>query len=286
MPGPEEAAGAVLVSAMWSWSAFVLEPARAVRVASGKGPDPQLVAIADERGPGLGPMFSRTLTAPRLLSEATDHDHLVAEFDRLSEVYDSYVRPFSTPVFATAIDVLRPLITSDARLLDAGCGPGRELRAMARLVPDGEVVGVDLAAGMVVSAYEGARAAGLDNTAFVQSDVGDLPADFEGAFDGVYNCLAHHHYPEPAAAAAGILRCLRPGGWYAVIDPGPAWFVALSSTLSKLADPGWIGFHTPAEFAQLFGAAGFVNFSWHDLLPGFGLALGMRPAEGEANSGP
>lgn len=272
-----EAAGGVLLGAMWSYAALVLEPARLVRRATAAEPDPGLVRSAERRGPGLGPLFSRRHDGPQLLAEPTEHDHLVEEFDRLSEAYDAYVRPFSTPIFAEATRVLSPLLTPDVRVLDAGCGPGRELRSLARLVPDGEVVGVDLAAGMVVSAYRGARAAGLDNTAFVQADVGALPSAFDGQFDLAYNCLAHHHYPEPQDAAAGVFRSLRPGGTYAVVDPGPAWFVALSSTLSKAADPGWVGFHTPPQFASLFAAAGFVEFRWFDLLPGFGLAVGRKP---------
>ena len=91
---------------------------------------------------------------------------------------------------------------------------------MARLVPAGEVVGVDLAAGMVRAAHRAARAAGLDHCAFFQADVTELPAAFDGAFDLVYNSLAHHHYPDPSAAAAAILRALRPGGIYCVVDPG------------------------------------------------------------------
>jgi ubiquinone/menaquinone biosynthesis C-methylase UbiE len=256
---------------MWSWSALVLEPARLARAAA---PPPDL---APGPRPGLGPRFSLLQTVPRLLEQSTEHDHLVEEFDRISEVYDAYVRPFSTPIFREALRLLRPLLPPDARVLDAGCGPGRELKAVARLVPQGEVVGVDLAAGMVNSAWRAARAAGLDNTAFVQADVGELPEDFAGEFDLVYNCLAHHHYPEPAAAASGVLRCLRPGGAYAVIDPGPTWFAKVSAPLSRAADPGWVGFHTPEEFDALFTSAGFVDFRWLDLLPGFGIALGRAP---------
>ena len=145
------------------------------------------------------------------------------------------------------------------------------------MVPDGEAVGIDLAAGMVNAAHRAARAKAFDNTAFFQADVGDLPAEFTDRFDLVYSCLAHHHYPDPPAATREIFRALRPGGYYMVIDAGPDWFVESASPLALWADPGWIGFHTPEEFISLFSEAGFQNAGWIDLLPGFGIACAEKP---------
>ncbi len=251
-----------------------VQPAQAIRRRSGRPSkllgEPELTLPR----PGLGPRFCLEQKEPVLLDRPTEHDHLVEEFDRLSEAYDAYVRPFSTPIFGEALATLEPLLAPDARVLDAGCGPGRELRRMAACVPHGEVVGVDLAAGMIMSAYRAARAAGLDNTAFVQADVGELPRQFDGQFDLVYNCLAHHHYPDPMAAATSIRRALRPGGIYAIIDPGPSWYIALSSPLARLADPGWVGFHTPEQFQELLIGAGFAHTYWQELLPGLGLCIG------------
>jgi demethylmenaquinone methyltransferase/2-methoxy-6-polyprenyl-1,4-benzoquinol methylase len=225
---------------------------------------------------GLGPWFSSRHEAPVLLDAPTEHDQLVEEFDRMGEVYDAFVRPFSEPIFAEALATMADWLRPDARVLDAGCGAGRELRAVARLVPNGEVVGIDLAGGMVNAAHRAARAHGLDNTAFFQSDVGELPDEFTERFDIAYNCLAHHHYPDPPRATREILRCLRPGGVYCVVDAGPAWFTALSAPLARWADPGWIGFHTPDEFRNLFTEAGFARTAWRELLPGFGLATAQK----------
>lgn len=269
--------GAYLVSAMWWYSAHVLRPAQMLKRA---GVPLWSKVVGDEpqelNRPGLGAYFSRRHDSPVLLSNRTGHDHLVEEFDRMAEVYAEFVQPFSRPIFDEALAKMSVLLPRDARVLDAGCGPGRELQRVARLVPDGEVVGVDLAAGMVLTAHRAAHACGLDNCAFFQADVGELPEVFDGQFDLIYNCLAHHHYPDPAAATASVLRCLRPGGLYCVIDPGPAWYNALSAPIAKWADPGWIGFHTPEEFCRLFEAAGFVRASWIELLPGFGLAVGQK----------
>jgi ubiquinone/menaquinone biosynthesis C-methylase UbiE len=274
---PIQLAEASLVATLWAYSAGVLYPAKALRWSGWSVVGPR---VGDEPEglpqPGLGRRFSIGITEPLLLEDTGANYDLVADFDRLAELYELCVRPFSTPIFDEALAVMRRYLASDSRVLDAGCGPGRESRRVASYVPHGEVVGIDLAAGMVTTAHAAARARGLDNCAFVQADVGDLPTDFTGAFDLVYSCLAHHHYPDPGAAAAGVHRCLRPGGVYCVIDPGPAWFNALSSPLGRFADPGWIGFKTPDEFRALLEEAGFARTCWIPLLPGFGMAAGQK----------
>jgi len=276
-PGGPAAEG-VLVGAMWSYAANVLYPSQALRRAGlaarrvvGELPPPI-------PRPGLGPLFSRLHPRPVLLDRATAHDHLVEEFDRMAEIYDAFVRPFSTPIFDEALLELRKWLPADGRVLDAGCGAGRELRRVAGAVPHGEVVGIDLSAGMINAAWRDARAHGLGNCAFIQSDVGELPPDFDAAFDLVYNCLAHHHYPDPPAATREILRALRPGGVYCVVDPGPEWFNRMSAPLAAHADPGWIGFHTPEAFRRLFLDAGFASAGSIELLPGFNLAVGVKGA--------
>jgi SAM-dependent methyltransferase len=275
--GPRQIAEAYLVGTLWWYSASVLYPAKALRrggirvVGPPVGDEPTGLPL-----PGLGRRFSNLRSEPVLLEGPNENGHLVEEFDQLAEFYEVLVRPFSTPIFDEALAIIRGYLAPDSRVLDAGCGPGRELRRLAALVPRGEAVGIDLAAGMVNVAHASARARGLDNCAFFQADVGSLPRSFHGRFDVVYSCLAHHHYPDPPAAAAGVVRSLRPGGVYCVIDPGPAWFNALSAPLGRLADPGWIGWKRPEEFRELLNAAGFARTCWIPLLPGFGLAIGQK----------
>lgn len=270
-------AGACLVGAMWWYATYVLTPAQYLKRA-GLMVDTgaRLDELTLDDRPGLGPHFSRLHTEPVLLSTPTDHDHLVEEFDRMAEVYAEFVRPFSQPIFDEALAIMSRFLKQDARVLDDGCGPGRELLRVARLVPKGEVVGVDLAGKMVTTAHRAARASGLDNCAFFQADAGALPEEFNGQFDVIYNCLAHHHYPDPPAAATAALRCLRDGGYYCVIDPGPKWYNDMSAPFAKWADPGWIGFHTPDRFRSLLQDAGFARVLWFDLLPGFGLVVGEK----------
>ena len=282
MSTPQQVGEASLAGALWWYTGSVLYPARVFKRAGlpvvGEPVGDELEGLPRS---GLGPLFSVGNPPPVLLTVETEHDHLVEEFDRMAEVYDLVVKPFSTPIFDEAVSTLEHFLEPDWRILDTGCGPGREVRRLARLVPDGEVVGVDLAAGMVNVADAAARAAGLDNCAFFQADVGELPRAFNAKFDLVYNSLAHHHYPDPARAAASVLRCLRPGGLYCIVDPGPAWFNAISAPLARRTDPGWIGFHTPKGFRELLSGAGFVRTRWVPLLPGFGAAIGQKAARSQ-----
>ena len=275
--GPKQVGEAALVGALWCYSASVLYPARLLKRrgvgVAGKALGEQPVGLPR---PGLGRRFSAGSREPSLLEGPNDHLQLVQEFDELAAFYEVLVRPFSTPIFDEALAVMRRYLAPDSRVLDLGCGPGRELRRVAGVVSRGEVVGVDLAAGMVEVASEMARERGLDNCAFFQADASMLPRQFDAAFDIVYSCLAHHHYPDPPAAAASVLRCLRPGGVYCIVDPGPAWFNTLSAPLGRLADPGWIGWKTPDEFRALLDTAGFARNCWIPLLPGLGLAVGQK----------
>jgi SAM-dependent methyltransferase len=267
---------AVLVGALWSYAAGVLYPARMLKqagVPTVGGPVGDLPLRRPQSG--FGRYFTERYPAPVMLTERNPNAGLVDDFDRLAVFYEPLVRPFSKPIFDEALAVIRGYLADDSRVLDIGCGPGFELRRVAELVPRGEVVGVDLAAGMAEAAHAGSRSRGFDNCAFFQADAGELPDEFTGRFDLVYSCLAHHHFPDPAAAAANALRCLRPAGVYCIVDPGPAWFNRVSAPLCRVGDPGWIGWKTPDEFRALLDGAGFARTCWIPLLPGFGLAVGQ-----------
>jgi ubiquinone/menaquinone biosynthesis C-methylase UbiE len=275
--GPMQVPEAGLVGALWWYAGSVLYPARVLKRAGARimgppvGDPPEGLPL-----PGAGLYFTENEAEPIMLDGGIPHYELVEDFDRLAQLYEILVRPFSTPIFDEALQVIRKYVATDSRVLDLGCGPGREVRRVAALVPEGEVIGADLAAGMVEIAHTAAHTRGLRNCTFFQADAADLPRDFTDRFDLVYSCLSHHHFPEPEAVAANVLRCLRAGGVYCVIDPGPAWFNALSTPLGCLADPGWIGWKTPEEFRSLLDGAGFTRHCWIPLLPGFGLAVGQK----------
>ncbi len=98
------------------------------------------------------------------------------------------------------------------RVLDLGCGAGLTTVALAEAVgPEGEVLGVDIAAAMLDPARATADARGLRSVRFEVADVQD--ADLGRAtFDAVFSRFGVMFFSDPPRAFANIRRALRPGG--------------------------------------------------------------------------
>lgn len=106
-------------------------------------------------------------------------------------------------------------------VLEIGSGPGELAIEIARRLPGGEVVGIDLAAPMIDRALQRVRAAGVERSVrFQLADAAALPLA-EASFDVVVSTLSLHHWSDPAAVFAEIGRVLRPGGIALIYDLRP-----------------------------------------------------------------
>jgi len=103
-------------------------------------------------------------------------------------------------------------------VLDAGCGRGRALLAMAERCPESRFLGLDLCADAIAHAREQAAARGLDNIAFETADLSRYAAT--DAFDLVTSFDAVHDQKDPAGLVRTLHRALRPGGVYLMQDIG------------------------------------------------------------------
>jgi ubiquinone/menaquinone biosynthesis C-methylase UbiE len=106
----------------------------------------------------------------------------------------------------------RHRLPPDARILDAGCGTGEGTVRLATLLPDAELLGVDVLEPHLARARVRAEAAGLGGRArFEQRSILDL-----GLPAATFDLVACRHVlqatPHPERAVAELVRVTRPGG--------------------------------------------------------------------------
>jgi ubiquinone/menaquinone biosynthesis C-methylase UbiE len=112
-----------------------------------------------------------------------------------------------------SIELLEPL--PGMRILDLACGPGTLTRVLApRVEPGGEMVGVDLAAGMI----ELARASSPANSTFEVMDIENLTYP-DASFDAAICGHGLQFVPHLGQALSEARRVLRAGGALAASIP-------------------------------------------------------------------
>jgi ubiquinone/menaquinone biosynthesis C-methylase UbiE len=106
------------------------------------------------------------------------------------------------------------------RVLDVGCGPGDDVRAIARLVgAQGKVIGVDCDYQMIAEAWRrlGPRY-DKRNVEFKVCDAHSLPFDAD-SFDVCYSDRLFQHLANPALALSEMIRVVVSGAGLVVSDP-------------------------------------------------------------------
>jgi len=112
-----------------------------------------------------------------------------------------------------------PPLLEGCRILDLGCGTGRDVYALAQLVgPSGSVVGVDMTPEQLAVAREHlafhAEQFGYANVTFLEGTIEALEAlPLEpGSFDVVVSNCVLNLSTDKAAVLQGVKRLLKPGG--------------------------------------------------------------------------
>jgi SAM-dependent methyltransferase len=102
-------------------------------------------------------------------------------------------------------------------ILDIGCGPGAITIGLAEAVAPGEVLGIDPDQDAIARAQALAAERGLANAQFQIGSIYDLPIP-DSSLDAAFAHTVFMHLDKPAAAAAEILRVLKPGGVFGVSE--------------------------------------------------------------------
>jgi ubiquinone/menaquinone biosynthesis C-methylase UbiE len=148
-------------------------------------------------------------------------------------VYDKMGAIFSSRTVAKCCAYLQPHIKSTSRILDVGCGPGSITIDLARLVPQGHVVGVDISPESVAQARSLAQSQGVTNVEFMQSDAHAIRALGDESFDIVHSHMVLMHLSDPVAALREMRRLVRTGGIVAARDSATTIIVPEKPALAK-----------------------------------------------------
>lgn len=128
-------------------------------------------------------------------------------------------------VAAQLFDLLLPLIPGiTSRLengidvLDAGCGRGLALIALAKRFPDSRFVGLDLCPDAIAFGQQQARTENLGNLHFEARDLSGY--NERERYDLITSFDAVHDQKDPQGLIDSLYRALRPGGHYLLQDIG------------------------------------------------------------------
>lgn len=163
------------------------------------------------------------------------------------------------PITKPALGLMQ--ILPACKIFDVGCGAGWLSRILAKRVPQGRVVGMDISDEMVRRARE--TATGAANLEFVVGRVGEIPweSDF---FTRAISVESSYYWPDPAQGLREIYRVMAGGGsfWnlinYYTDNPYCHQWGKILTVPTKLLSAD--------EWSNLFRDAGFENVG-HHLLP-------------------
>jgi SAM-dependent methyltransferase len=111
------------------------------------------------------------------------------------------------PITLPVLEKMRLVATDN--VLDVGCGAGWLSKRLAKLVPEGRVVGMDISDEMI----RHARRASVDfeNLLFVAGEVEEIPWE-PNFFSHAISVESSYYWPDPATGIRELFRVLRPGG--------------------------------------------------------------------------
>jgi ubiquinone/menaquinone biosynthesis C-methylase UbiE len=136
-----------------------------------------------------------------------------------TQAYQAMKAAFNLRTVEQQASYLLPHIQSTMRILDLGCGTASITVGLAKLVPQGSVVGVDISHDMLAWAESTVSQSGVSNIELVQDNALQYLSKQEPeSFDIVHMHQVLLHLPEPVAVLRQIRTVLRNGGILAARD--------------------------------------------------------------------
>jgi len=158
---------------------------------------------------------------------------LAQGWDEAVTGYEAYYVPRFAPWVRAAVLAITDGSLPAGPVLVPCCGTFPELDVLTEHLPDREIIGIDLSAGMVRRARE--RAAGRPRVSVVEGDASTL-AGWSGRCAAVVSAFGLQQLPEPDLALRSWAAALRRGGRLSVVfwpsDPDPGGpFAVMAETV-------------------------------------------------------
>src|SRR5688572_24394580 len=143
-----------------------------------------------------------------------DRSQQRVNYDTIAHLYDEPLRDHAPdPELAHFLED-HTLDPADVRILDMGCGTGKQVTANRAAYPDMHIIGVDLFGGMLAQARQ------RTDVSLVQGD-SSRPPFRDNTFDYISNQYSYAHVLDKPRMIAETHRLLRQGGRFVMtnIDP-------------------------------------------------------------------
>lgn len=211
---------------------------------------------------------------------ADEHRRLILDQFTRQAVPFSQMRDHSPGLILAAAEV-----GSDDTVLDVACGPGLMACAFAEVAR--HVTGIDVVPAMIERARILQQSKGLSNLTWRMMDV--LPLPFADAtFSLVFTRYSFHHFLDPKAVLAEMVRVCAPGGRVVVVDvftSTPEQAEAFN-LMEQLRDPSHVRALALNELTGLFQEVGLGDVRKEFYKHGFELEQvlqGSFPNPGDAD---
>ena len=153
------------------------------------------------------------------MSSWTEYDpqFVRRRYNRLASIYVFFEWLFWLPGGIRPRAVKRLDLKPGDRVLEVGCGTGRNLPGLARAVgPDGRVYGIDISEGMLAKARSACDKYALTNVTLIQSDASEY--ELPEPIDGAIFSLSYAVMRDRKQALRNAWRQLKPGGRFVMLD--------------------------------------------------------------------